>query len=246
MEQEKRLTFGEHLEELRFTIVFCLVAVVTGMISCFVLHDELLAIIILPIQRLGLRLQSLQVTEPFVVALKVALVGGIFVSFPFVAYFLWDFVGCGLLAHERKAVKTYAPFSVVLFLLGAVFSYAVVLPVGLEFLTTFLSSPWIENGIHLSSYLSFFLLLTVVIGLAFELPLVMLFLQGIGAVDVAGLKRLRRHAVLTSFVVAAVFTPPDPITQVSLAIAIVVLYEVGIILGRFRQMRKAKTAPVPS
>lgn len=231
MDHERRLSFGEHLEELRLTIFLCLLSIFVAAAACFVLREEILAIVLVPVQRLGLQLQTIQVTEPFIVALKLAGLGGLMLASPFVSHFLWEFVGSGLYPHERRIVRMYAPFSVGLFLLGVLFCYVFVLPTGLGFLTTFLDSAWIVNGIQLSSYLSFFLLLNVAIGLSFELPLVMLVLQRVGLVNPEQLRRYRRHAVLIAFVAAALFTPPDPVTQIFLGSAVVILYEVGIWLG---------------
>jgi sec-independent protein translocase protein TatC len=236
---ERRLTFGEHLEELRLTVVLCLVSITAGTVVCFMIRDELLSILLMPVRANGLTLQTLQVIEPFIVAVKVALVGGIVVSFPFIAHFVWGFVGAGLYPHERHFATIFAPFSVILFLVGVAFCYFLVLPIGLGFLARFIDNPWVENGMQLSSYLSFTLVLCTVIGLAFELPLVMLFLQGMGLVDAPTLRRYRRHSILTAFVVAALATPPDPFTQLALAVAIVGLYEVGLVLGKVRWLRRS-------
>jgi sec-independent protein translocase protein TatC len=179
----------------------------------------------------------------------VAVIFGIFLALPLVLYELWKFVGAGLYPHEQKYVVTLLPFSLGLFVGGALFGYFGLIPVGLEFL-----AGWgiedVDLNITLGSYVGLFFTLTLILGLVFQTPLVMIFLAKIGIVDVQGFRKARRVAIFVGVCLAVVLTPPDPFSWSLMAAPMILLYEVGIVACRFLERRKPRTAggqaPEPS
>jgi sec-independent protein translocase protein TatC len=243
----RRMSFGDHLDELRTRILRALLGVVVGAIVCLVFGKDILGVVLRPIHEVVTRhggdLVWLKVQEGFITYVKLSLVVGLFFASPWVAYQLWSFVGEGLYAHEKRYVRMFAPATLVLFVAGALFCYFVVLPWGLEFLIAFGTDvevpghagegPATKPTLSVGEYLSFFLTISILMGFVFQLPLLMLFLDRVGIVRAPTFSRLRRYFLVGAFVIAALLTPPDPVTQVAVALPIVVLYESGLILCRF-------------
>jgi sec-independent protein translocase protein TatC len=242
------MSFGEHLEELRRTILHCLAVTAVAFVLLFVVAREpLMRLVLRPIQNVAEReearaekgedeavavtVQALAPTSRFVAYLKVTFVAAIFLSFPILSILIWRFVGAGLYDRERRYVYLVAPASVVLFLAGAVFCYLVMLPYALRFLLTYGDAP-IETGIDIRQYISFFLNLELLMGAVFQIPLVSLFLQKAGIVEAATLRHYRRHAILVMAAASAVFTPQDPWTLLFALVPMVLLYELGIWAGK--------------
>jgi len=171
-------------------------------------------------------------TEAFIVNIKIALLGGVFLSSPFVLYQIWQFVSAGLNKNEKKYILICGPLSFILFILGALFAYLIIIPIGLNFLLGF-STESITPMITISKYLSFLGTLTFAFSLIFQLPLISLFLTKIKVVTPMFLSSKRKHAIVLMFILAAILTPPDVITQCLMAGPLLVLYEVGIILSKF-------------
>lgn len=176
------------------------------------------------------KLKILRYPESFIAHFKVALILALFFASPLAGRELWRFVGAGLFPNESRYVVVFAPVSFLLFLLGVLFGYYVLIPLGLSYMATYGDPAYLELGITLSDYLSLFMILTIFLGLVFELPLVLLFLGKIGMVTPPVLRKGRRYLILIAFIAAAILTPPDPITQVLMAIPIILLYEIGIVL----------------
>jgi Tat protein translocase TatC len=184
---------------------------------------------------------ALTYMENFSSYLKVAVIFGIFLALPFVLYEMWKFIGAGLYPHEQKYVVTLLPFSLALFLIGALFGYLGLIPVGLEFL-----AGWgiedVELNITLGSYVGLFFTLTLILGLVFQTPLVMIFLAKIGVVDVNGFRKARRVAIFAGVCLAVVLTPPDPFSWSLMAAPMILLYEVGILACKLIERRKPPAA----
>ena len=176
-----------------------------------------------------MRLMDIKYQGPFLSYLKLALVCAIFVASPLVARELWGFVAVGLYPHEKRYVNLLAPISLGLFVCGGIFGYFVLIPVGLYFLATYAPPEMMAGSFALSDYLSLFMTLTVVVGLVFELPLVMSFFTLIGVFDAETYRNYRQYFLLAAPIIGAVFTPPDPFTQVLLALPMILLYEIGIL-----------------
>ena len=180
------------------------------------------------------RITSLGPAEAFGVYLKVSLIAGLVLTSPYVFYQIWSFVAAGLFPRERRFAYTLLPLAVGLFMGGAVFCYFVVFPQVLSFLMWFNQWMNIRPQIRISDWLGFALTLPLVFGLAFQLPLVMLMLDRVGLVHVGTFRSKRRHAILICFVVAMLLTPPDPMSQIMMAVPLVALYELGLVLIRLR------------
>ncbi|RMG07288.1 MAG: twin-arginine translocase subunit TatC, partial [Planctomycetota bacterium] len=186
-----------------------------------------------------IELIQIKYQEGFISLLKLALVAGIFLTSPLCAWELWRFVAVGLYPHEKRYVNLFAPLTFGAFLLGATFGYFVLIPFGLKFLATYAPPELVSGTFALGDYLSLFTTLTIVVGLVFELPLVMTFFTLINIGGSAFYRRYRRHMLLGAFIVAAVITPPDPATQCLLAIPLICLYEVGIGCSSLIERRRA-------
>lgn len=187
----------------------------------------------LQLKRTQAGLNSHQVEEPFMIYIKAALVVGAIISSPMIFYYLWGFVAAGLYPHERKYVYMYLPFSVGLFISGVALAFFAVLRYVLEFLLDFNSALNVDLEPRLSYYISFVLLLPLGFGIAFQLPLVMLFLQRIGLIETSAYEKSWRIAVLVIAVLSMVLTPADPYSMILLMVPLVALYFLGIGLCRF-------------
>lgn len=176
------------------------------------------------------KLMVINYLENFMNYMKVALVFGLALAFPFILYEMWKFVGAGLYEHEQKYVILFTPFSLLLFASGVLFGYFAMIPIGLRFLASWGSTD-VNLSITLNNYVGLFLTLTLILGLVFQIPLIMIFLSKIDIVTVDGFRRLRRPAIFVLFVSAAIITPPDPITMILMAGPLVALYEIGIIMS---------------
>ena len=175
----------------------------------------------------------LTVQEAFLTYLKVAFVAGFVIASPWVFYQLWLFVAAGLYPHERRYVRIYLPFSLSLFLIGVVFCFFVVFPFVLKFLLGFATMLGVKPQIRLSEWISFALMLPVMFGLSFQLPLVMLFLERISIFTADDYRAKRRMAVLVISILSMLMTPPDPMSMIMMMCPLFGLYELGILLCGF-------------
>ncbi len=183
-------------------------------------------------------LQVIAVAAGFVSYIKIALIAGLIFSSPWVFYHLWMFVTAGLYPHEKKYVYLAAPFSAVLFICGALFFLIVIAPLALKFLVKVndflgLSSHW-----TFPYYIAFVTHLMLVFGIAFQTPTAIFFLNRTGLVSRKALSRSRKYALLVIVIVAAMATPPDPISQIALAVPLYLLFELGILLSYFADRRR--------
>jgi sec-independent protein translocase protein TatC len=179
-------------------------------------------------------LSTLSVTEGFMIYIKVCLVAGIVISSPWIFWQLWMFVAAGLYPNEKKYVYIYLPFSLGLFLIGVVLCEWIVIPAAVRYLLSFNEWLGLEPELRLSEWLSFALLTPLVFGIAFQTPLVMLFLHKLGIIEVDTFRKHRRMAILILAIVAALLAAsPDAFSMLALAIPLWCLYELGIILCRY-------------
>jgi sec-independent protein translocase protein TatC len=170
------------------------------------------------------------VDEAFMIYLKVSVIVGIVISSPWIFFQLWLFVGAGLYSHERKYVYTYLPMSVLLFLGGAAFCFFGVIPFVLKFLFEFNDWLHLRPEIKISTWITFALMVSLMFGVSFQLPLVMLFLERISLVSSKLYREKRRHAILIIAFLSMVLTPSDPVSMMMMMVPLCVLYEFGIIL----------------
>lgn len=225
-----RMGLMEHLEELRRRILQSLAAIILAFLGCWAFSEQIYDFLAQPIYRFlpeGKKLVFLGVTDPFVVYVKVSLLAGVFVAFPFVLFQFWRFIAPGLYKRERHAALPFIFFGSLLFLAGGVFAYYVVFPFAIKFLLGI--GEQFEAQITVNHYLSN--LIAVILGLAllFELPIVIVFLARLGLVTPKFLLKHFRWAVLIIFVLAALITPtPDVLNLLIFAGPAILLYFVGI------------------
>ncbi len=193
---------------------------------------------VIPISPTALSLVALTAEEAFMVYLKVALVAGLMLSSPWVFFQLWLFVAAGLYPHERKYVYIYLPMSLFLFFGGAIFCFFAVIPFVLNFLFDF--NIWLDITIQprLTEYVSFVVILPVMFGISFQLPLVMLFLERINVFNVKVYREKRRLAILVIAFVSMILTPSDPVSMMLMMVPLCLLYELGIMLCAWQPQSK--------
>lgn len=238
-----KMSFMEHLGELRQRIVRALIGVLVGLLIAFPFSQAIVDHLARPIQATGNTLVFLAVTEAFWVQMKVALIAGLFFASPVILWQVWSFVSPGLYAHEKKYAGPFVVVGSLLFLGGGAFSLKVVTPYAVQFLLSY-SRPGLQPMISIGSYIDFLLKFTLAFGLVFELPLAITLAARMGLVTPKALARNRKYAVLGAFVASAILTPtPDAFNQALMAGPLIVLYEVGILCARLFA-RKPRPAPV--
>lgn len=225
--EDKELSFVGHLSELRRVIIISVIGIVIGTIISFYFSKQILGILMKPVGNLVF----IAPQEAFVTYLKVSFVAGILLALPIIMYQIWGFVSAALKVREKKYVFYYAPFSLLLFFSGVAFVYFVILPVGIKFLLGF-ATDMLKPMISVSKYVSFAGMLFIAFGIVFELPLVIMFLTKIHIVTPQWLTNKRKSNILIIFIVSALLTPPDIVTQLLMAGPLIFLYEVSIILSK--------------
>ena len=183
------------------------------------------------------RLQSLKPMTYFFISLEIALIGGLVLALPVVFYQFWQFVAPGLLRREKRIALPLIGLSVLCFAVGSLVAYWIVLPLGLRFFLA-LEPPDMTSQWAADTYIGFVLRLLVGFGLVFEMPVAALFLSRIGLLTPGYMRRIRRYAIAVIFVVAAIFTPPDPLSQILMALPILLLYEISIWVTRISGPRR--------
>ncbi|MBP1648452.1 MAG: tatC [Bacteroidetes bacterium] len=251
VESAKEMSFLEHLEELRWRIVKALIGIVLGMILCWIFIDPIMESILLrPVIELNnnlspgqqpIRLQNLKPFGQLFLYMQVAIIGGIILSIPNILYQFWAFIAPGLMPKERKYIKWIVFFSSFCFLFGVAFSYYLMLPAALKFFAGF-GTPEIENNTAINEYMDFIISVMLAAGVVFELPMVSWFLSKLGILTPTFMRRYRRHSIVAIFVLSAVLTPgTDPVSQVLLAVPLLLLYEVSILISVWAWKGKNKS-----
>ena len=229
--------FVSHLIELRDRLIRALIAVVIGCIALAIwpgpagLYDWLAQPLVAHLPE-GTKLIATNVISPILVPLKILLMGGFMLALPVVLYQVWAFVAPGLYSHEKKLVLPLVITSTVLFFIGVAFCYFIVIPGMSQFIQAFAPSA-ITAAPDIEQYFGFVLTLFLVFGIAFEVPVAVIVLARIGIVTIDQLRKFRGYFIVAAFVIAAVVTPPDVISQLALAIPMCILYELGILAARF-------------
>ncbi|MFQ5648335.1 MAG: twin-arginine translocase subunit TatC [bacterium] len=247
-ESEKELPFLDHLEELRWRLIKSIVAIVVASIVIYFFSELVLKILVNPYTDAmaflnkpeSQKLIFLTPTGGFMIRLKLSVFSGLMIALPVVFYQFWQFVVPGLLSKERKYVPIVVFFSTFCFLMGALFCYFVVLRYGLPFLLGFETAEMIAT-ISVNEYLQFVTMLIMVFGLIFELPVLSFFLTKIGLVTPPFLRHYRRHGIVVMVILSAVITPPDIMTQLLLAVPLVLLYEISILVSHLA-LKKSKSS----
>ena len=186
------------------------------------------------------RLQVIGVPDAFTAYMKISLISGLILTCPWVFYQLWMFVAAGLYEHERKYVRSAVPFSAALFIIGALFFLFVIAKISLNFFLYFGDLLGVASNWTLQKYVSFVTMLMLVFGLAFQTPIAIFILARTGLVELATLRKVRKYVFLSVFIISAAVTPPDVISQVTLALPLYALYEVGMILAKIANKKAEK------
>jgi sec-independent protein translocase protein TatC len=248
MENECRMSFFDHLEELRVRLIRGVTAILIGFVACIYFGDKLFQILASPLAKLlpgDNTLVFTSLADPFFMHLKVAFVAGVFLTIPYVLYQLWLFIAPGLQAHEAKLALPFVVIATFLFYLGAVFAYFLVFPTVFQFFLSY-QSPELKPMISIKDYVSLVMKLMLGFGAIFETPVIVVFLGLLGVVSTDTLKRGRRYFVVGGFIIAAILTPPDVVSQVMMALPLILLFELSIqvlaIIDKRRKKREAEEA----
>jgi len=236
MSQEDKSPFTEHLGELRDRLVRSFIAVGIGFVCAYFFKEKLFALLTAPLviamgDAGNAKMIFTGLPEAFFTYLKVSLLAGVAVSTPVLFYEFWMFISPGLYRTEKKYILPIVFLSLFFFIVGSSFGYFIVFPYGFKFFLGF-ANDTIHAMPSMKEYLSFASKMLLAFGFVFELPLVLTFMARMGLVTVDFLKKNRKYAVLVFFVGAALITPPDVVTQVMMALPLMVLYEISIIGAR--------------
>ena len=238
----------EHLVELRTRLMRSAAALLVTFFGCFYFASDIFDFLAAPLaeelaDREGARMIFTDMTEVFFTQVKVAFFAALFVSFPIIANQMWQFIAPGLYKNEKHAFLPFLVLTPVLFFAGGALVYYLLLPVAWQFFLSFETIGGdgalpIQLEAKVNEYLSLVMKLIFAFGLSFELPLVLTLMARAGMVNSKGLAEKRKYAIVLAFVAAAILTPPDPLSQISLAVPIILLYEVSIISVRWIEKRR--------
>jgi sec-independent protein translocase protein TatC len=223
-----------HIADLRKRLMIIAGTLIVAFFACFFVYDPILSWMQVPVEAVlpeGSKMIAIEVQETFFTALKVAFFAAFMVSLPVIFWQMWLFLSPGLYANEKKIIIPFVLSATLMFLLGAVFAYYVVVPFGFEFLVTF-GSQVVAVMPSIGKYVSFFTKIVIGFGIAFELPVITFFFAVVGVVNDQMLKDFFKYAVVLIFVLAALLTPPDVVTQFLMAGPLIILYGVSIWIAK--------------
>ena len=239
------MTFWDHLDELRSVIIRVLVVTVIAAVVAFCLKDEMFAIVLAPrssdfityrlmgVEPFNVSLMNTGLTEQFLIHMKTAMYAGVLVASPYIIYMLFRFVSPALYDNERRYATLLCGSGYLMFMLGTAINYFLIFPLTVKFLGTYQVSPDVVNMLTLQSYMDTLLMMSLVMGIVFELPVVSWILGRMGLVNAQMMQSMRRHAIVAILVVAAIITPTtDAFTLLVVALPIWLLYELSILIVR--------------
>ena len=249
--EDKEGGFISHLAELRKRIIHSFIFLFIFFVACYFFAENLYAFLVEPYAKVvkndgtERRLIFTALQETFLTYLKVSFFTAFFVTFPFILMQIWKFIAPGLYKHEKIAILPYLILTPILFFLGGMLVYYLIMPLAIKFFLSFEStgastSLPIQLEAKVNEYLSLVMKLIFAFGVSFQLPVVLSLLARIGIVDSKFLKKRRKYVVVLIFAAAALLTPPDPITQIGLAIPLLILYELSIFSVRFIENKNLK------
>ena len=239
---DDKISFTAHLEELRKRLIISIVAVVVGFVACYHFAKEIFIILARPLQQAlppNSSLVFINPTEAFLTYLKTAFLAGFFLAIPIILYQVWKFIAPGLYKEERSYVIPFVLSSSILFIGGALFGYFMVFPLAFKFLMGF-SSDMIQAFPSMKEYLSFVIKLLIAFGVVFETPVFIFFLAKLGIVNYEMLKAYRKYFLVLAFVIGALLTPPDPLSQIMMAVPLLILYEVSVLVTKYFGKKKVE------
>lgn len=262
---QAEMSFLEHLEELRWHIIRSFVLIAVFAVVAFIMKDFIFNEIIfkpkmpefwsnrmmaklgeyvgsdaLNINQKPLKLISLKMSDQFMLHFMVAIVLGLILAAPFIFFEIWRFIRPALYDKEKKHASGAVFFTSLLFMIGILFGYFIIVPLSIDFLTTYSVSPEVENQINMRSYIGTVTSITFASGFIFLLPIFSFFLSKVGILTPQFMKNYRRHSYVVMFLVAAIITPPDVFSQVMVAIPLLVLYELSIFISKVVVKKREK------
>lgn len=251
------MSFLDHVEELRWHLIRSTLAILVFGSLAFIFKDFVFNTILfapknanfvtyrffcsvsnffgtdgLCIEDIPFTFQSLAMAEQFSVHIWTSITVGFILAFPYIIYEFWRFISPGLYEKERKNARSFILISSLLFFIGVLFGYYLVTPLSVNFLGNYSVSNLVERNIKIGSYIALVRSSLLASGLIFELPIVIYFLTKVGLVSPAFLKKYRKHALILVLILAAIITPPDVISQIIVAIPILILYEISIVISK--------------
>ena len=243
--------FISHLAELRKRLIHSFIFLILFFVGCYIYAENLYGFLVEPFATAvknddtNRRLIFTALQETFLTYLKVSFFAAFFVTCPFILIQIWKFIAPGLYKHEKKAILPYLVLTPILFFLGGMLVYYLIMPLAIKFFLSFESSGISTNlpiqlEAKVNEYLSLVMKLIFAFGISFQLPVVLSLLARIGLVDSEFLKQRRKYVVVIIFAAAALLTPPDPITQIGLAIPLLLLYELSIFSVKIIENRNFK------
>ncbi|MFP9118473.1 twin-arginine translocase subunit TatC [Flavobacterium sp. RNTU_13] len=261
------MSFLDHLEELRWLLVRSSAGILIGAVIAFTFSREIFDdVIFAPLKgdfvtyrifcdaankydldksfcvtEIPVTIISRNMDGQFTTDIWTAIVAGIIIAFPYILYQIWKFISPALYEKERKGAVSFITGTSLLFFLGVVFGYYLIMPLSINFLANYKISDIVVNNVDLDSYLSLVKTTVLSCGLAFELPVIIYFLAKMGLVTAAFLRKYRRYALVIILIVAAVVTPPDVVSQMTVTIPLIILYEASILIAA-RTNKTPKTA----
>ncbi|HXX92770.1 MAG TPA: twin-arginine translocase subunit TatC [Planctomycetota bacterium] len=252
LEAEGRMSLAEHLDELRRRLLRSIAALVLAIGVAFAFYRTLLDVATLPhfkamewcgLARAHSRLILCSYGPSVLAIAKLAFVVGFFAASPYIVREVWAFVAAGLRPQEKKYVVRFAPLSFLLFILGGVFGYFILIPYALYGMVQMMPAHQVQPLVDLGGYLNLVMTLTLVLGAVFQLPLVMVFLTQVGVVRASSWSAWRRPAIIANVLLAAVLSPPDVLSMIAFAIPLLGLYEIGAAVSRWVAGRAHRARP---
>jgi sec-independent protein translocase protein TatC len=245
--------FISHLVELRQRLINSFIFLFSFFVVCYFFSEEIYSFLVQPYadavkdDNVNRRLIFTALQETFLTYLRVSFFAALFVSSPIILMQIWKFVAPGLYKNEREAILPYLIATPILFLFGGMLVYYLIMPLAIKFFLSFEASSInsalpIQLEAKVNEYLSLIMKLIFAFGLSFQLPVILSLLARVGFIDSVFLKERRKYVVVIIFVAAAILTPPDPITQIGLAIPLLILYELSIFSVKIIEKRKNKNA----
>lgn len=236
-------TFISHLIELRDRLLRVVIGFLLVFVCMFPFANDIYTLLAHPLLAklpVGGQMIATAVTTPFFVPMKVAMLAAFIISLPHTLYQIWAFVAPGLYGHERRFMAPLIVASTLLFLLGMAFAYFLVFPVVFGFITG-TAPQGVAVMTDIGNYLDFVITLFMAFGMAFEVPIVVILLVRFGMVSIKTLKEIRSYVIVGAFVLGAILTPPDVISQIMLAIPLWLLYEAGVLVAGFVEIKPTKS-----
>ena len=230
------MTFWEHIDELRSRILSCVLVVFLATLISYIFIDEILTFIRHPIievidKNSNIKEAFKSIMAPFFLSMSTSFYSGVFLSIPFILYSILRFVFPAMDKKKFLFLSVVVFFSILLFIAGAFLSYEILFPISIYFLSTFLPAESnIPLFIFVNEYVSLIFSVTVFVGLVFQLPIIALFLSKLKLISSKTLAGKRKYAILLSFLISAIITPPDVISQIILSIPILILYEISVLI----------------